>query len=89
MKAKYLNEKLIIPKVHGHDLEILSDGFGSLNAKEYCKCSYCKVLRKRRDSIFNNSNNCSLSPVTIKPKYSKTLLKISGGARQLFNHIIK
>ncbi len=44
--------EIVIPKVWGHDLELSMDGVGSRNPKEYCKCTDCKSLRKRRDSIY-------------------------------------
>lgn len=43
----------IIPKVFKHDLAQLNEGIGYSNQKQYCNCSDCIILRKRRDSIFN------------------------------------
>ena len=42
-----------IPKVYGHDISLTAEGAGSRNNKEYCKCDDCKILRERRDKIYN------------------------------------
>ena len=43
-----------IPKVHKHDLALTTEGVGSKNNKEYCKCEKCKALCERRDKIYNS-----------------------------------
>lgn len=43
------NDKIVFPKIWGHDLEPASAG---VNRKEHCKCDECTTIRKRRDSIF-------------------------------------
>ncbi len=45
----------IIPKIWGHDRELTVEGFGSHNAKEYCKCDDCSNLRIRRNKNYKNS----------------------------------
>lgn len=42
-----------IPKVYKHNISLTVEGVGSRNNKEYCKCKDCKLLRQRRDKIFN------------------------------------
>lgn len=44
-----------IPKVWGHDIELMNEGVGSFNAKEYCKCDVCSNIRLRRDNIYKAS----------------------------------
>ena len=43
-----------IPKVYKHDLALTTEGVGSKNNKEYCKCDKCKALRERRNKIYRS-----------------------------------
>jgi hypothetical protein len=56
-----------IPKINKHSLELMSEGIGSNDSREYCECEKCVILRKRRDNIKNSlkhrisrwfNNNC-------------------------------
>lgn len=45
---------IIIPKGYTHNMEMTTEGVGSSNSKEYCKCDDCTNLRLRRDNIYKN-----------------------------------
>lgn len=53
-----MGNEIIIPKVWGHDIQIINEGIGnfSTNSKEYCKCNDCSNLRGRRDKIYKHNN---------------------------------
>lgn len=65
-------QKRIIPKVYGHDLSLMNEGFGSRNPKEYCNCIDCKLLRERRDKIFGGYIS-RLPKLLLKRLINKTL----------------
>jgi hypothetical protein len=48
-----MKKQRTLPKVYGHNLSLTVEGIGSNNPKEYCKCSDCVALKKRRDLIYN------------------------------------
>ncbi len=49
---KIISKKLVIPKIHKHNIAKLSEGIGGSNSKEYCKCDDCVALKNRRNKIY-------------------------------------
>jgi len=43
----------VLPRVYKHNLSQTVEGVGSNNQKEYCNCTDCVELRRRRDLIYS------------------------------------
>jgi hypothetical protein len=56
-----------IPHVKKHERLCVDSFTGAvLNSKEYCQCSECKEIRKRRDNIYSKDSIYRLMRILIR-----------------------